>query len=118
MKRQLGMSLMGFLLLAALLGVAALVGFRLIPAYIEYFKIKSALSAIVRDGEMKDAGPQAIRSAFDKRAQVDDIEAVNGKDIEINREGGQLVLSTNYSKCVPLAGNASVCLDFDVSTTR
>jgi len=118
MKREQGISLLGFLLLVALLGVVALVGFRLVPAYIEYFKIKNALSAIARDGEMREAGPQAIRGAFDKRAKIDDIDAIDGKDIEVNRQRDQLVLSTRYSKCVPLAGHARVCLDFDVSSAK
>jgi hypothetical protein len=118
MVRGRGISMLGFLLFAGFLVVLALLGFRLLPAFIEYFEIRNALSAIARDLEMKDASPQAVRTAFEKRAQIDDIRVIGGRDIEISKENGQLVLSTTYSKRVPLAGNTSLCFDFDITAGK
>jgi hypothetical protein len=118
MNRQRGMSMIGIVMTAIVVVVVVLVCFRVLPTLIEYWEIRSALTTIANDPQMRNATPQAIRSAFDKQAQIDDITAVQGRDIEINKRGGELTLSTSYSKRVPLAGNVSLCLDFEITAGR
>ncbi|MGH8726717.1 MAG: DUF4845 domain-containing protein [Burkholderiales bacterium] len=111
-----GLSMIGFLFVIVVVGFLVVFLFKLIPAYVEYFSIKNALSAMARDSELQNASPQAIRSAFSRRVQIDDIKAIEPADIGIEKDGGNLVLSTSYSKRVPIIGHFNACLDFSITT--
>jgi hypothetical protein len=110
------MTLVGLILIGILVVFVAIVAIRLVPAYIEYFTIVKSVNALVKGGETKGATVADIRKAYDKRAQIDDITVVTGKDLDIGKEGGDVVIGFSYSKRVPLFGHLSVCLDFEGST--
>ena len=59
-----------------------------------------------------------IRSSFNKRAQIDDISAVSGSDLEIDKEGGQMVVGITYSVKTPLFANISLFIDFNESSGK
>lgn len=112
LRRQRGISLTGLLMASVILIIVATFGFKLVPSYLQYFSIQQALVAMSKDPGLKDASHAEYRAAFEKRASVGNITAVSPSDIQITREGGATELSAAYSVKVPLAGNASVCLDF------
>lgn len=116
--RQQGVSLPGLLTWSAVIVLVAILGMRLIPAYIEFAAVKRALVAIASDAELRNAGPHAIRLAFDKRASVDNIKSVRGGDIVINKQGEQLELNVNYTVTKPLFANLSLLIDFDAASNR
>jgi hypothetical protein len=53
---------------------------------------------------------------FKKRAQIDAIETVKAEDIEVDKEGDQVVLRAVYSTKIKLFGNLSACIDFAPSS--
>lgn len=115
-RRQEGITLIGLILIGTLVVFVAIVAIRVVPAYIEYFTIVKVVSAVVKGGETKGATVADIRKAFDRRAQIDDITVVTGKDLDIGKEGGDVVIGFSYAKKAPLFGNVSVCIDFEGST--
>lgn len=112
LRRQRGVTLSGLLMVLVILGIVAAFGFKLVPAYIQYFSVQQALVAMSKDPGLKDASPAEYRAAFDKRASVDNITAISASDLQFAKEGGATELSAAYSVKVPLAGNASICIDF------
>jgi Domain of unknown function (DUF4845) len=112
MRRQRGMGFAG--VLALLIGIVfvAIIGMKLVPAYIEYFTIKSAVTAITQSGELRSATVADVRKAFDRRANVDDITAVRPGDLEITKDGNEIVVAFAYEKRIPLFYNISVVIDF------
>jgi hypothetical protein len=116
MKRQRGLSLIGFVLVAALAAFAALIAFKAVPAVVEYFTIKKNVLAIIKSGEAQNAGPNDIRRAYDRRASVDDTPSMRGADLEITKEQGEAVIAFAYSRKVHLFGNVNLCFDFEFST--
>ena len=111
---QHGVSLGGLLVGLFVLAILALLGMRLIPAYIEYGTAQNAIQAIAR--ERTGASPVEIRRAFDSRAAIDDISAVKSSDLDITKEGGEVVISFAYRKEVPLFMNVGVYIDFAASS--
>jgi hypothetical protein len=109
--RQSGVSLSGLLVVLVILGVVAALGLKLIPIYIEYAKVKSAVEAIGAD-RSKNGSVTEIRKAFDSRANIDDITSIKPQDLEITKEGGDVVISFAYRKEVPLAGGIGLYVDF------
>jgi hypothetical protein len=57
-----------------------------------------------------------IRKAFDRRANVDAITVVTPGELEISKDGGELVISFAYAKTIPLFANVSLLIDFAAST--
>jgi len=43
---------------------------------------------------------------------------VKGDDLEIGKEGGETVVSANWSVKIPLVSNISACLDFSVTSAK
>ncbi|HET9701295.1 MAG TPA: DUF4845 domain-containing protein [Burkholderiales bacterium] len=109
--------MIGFLLVAALVAMAVLVGVKVAPAYIEFYSLKNILKNMVNDHELQTASVAEIKRSFDNRAVIASVSTRSG-DLTISKEGGSLTIGTSYSVKVPLAGNVSACLDFEAVAQR
>lgn len=117
-RRQKGIGFIGLAFVVIVVGALLLLGFRLLPAYLQFFTVKGALQEITHNPELKGASLQEIRSAFDKRAIVNDINVIQGKELEIEKGGdGGFTVSANYSQQIPLFQNLSACIDFSASSS-
>ncbi len=116
--RQQGVSFVGLLVIAIILVVGAIGGMKVAPAYIEYFAVKKAVAGIVASGEVRNGTVADVRKAFDRRASVDDINVISGADLEVTKEGGELVISFAYPKKIPLFGNLSLLIEFAGSSSQ
>jgi hypothetical protein len=114
-KRQRGVSLVGLILILFVVIVIGIFGLKLIPAYIEFFKAKAAIEAIAGD-RTKTSSVNEVRKAFDARATIDDIQTVKATDLEITKEGNDVVISFSYRKEVPLFANLGLFVDFNGSS--
>lgn len=112
MKKQHGLSLFGFILIAILVAAAAVTFFRVVPAYSQYFSIKSTISRLVKDSAGQT--PAAIRETFSKNAQIGYIEDVKPQDLKITQVGNVTRISVAYEKVVPLVANVSLLFDFRI----
>jgi Tfp pilus assembly protein PilE len=115
MKRQRGLTLMGLLIASVIIIIVAIFGLKIAPAYIEYFKVKKAILAIAP----ASAGATVldVRQAFERRAAIDDIDVIGGRDLEITKEGNEVVVSAAYTKRIPLFANINIVIDFAVSSS-
>jgi hypothetical protein len=109
-KNQLGIGLGGLMVGAAIFILLAVVGMKLGPSYLEFYSIKKAVVAIAQ--EKPTATVNDIRKAFDARATIDAITTVTGKDLEVTKDGGELLITASYRKEVPLVANTGVYIDF------
>lgn len=110
-KTQLGLSLGGLLVGAAVLIAVLLVGMKLTPSYIEYFAIKKAVNAIA--GEVRSgASVSDIRKAFDARSTIDDINSVKSADLEISKDASGVTIGAAWRKEIPLFGHLGIYIDF------
>jgi hypothetical protein len=113
-RKQLGISLGGIMVGGFIFIGLALLGMKLLPSYIEFFAIKKAVTAIA--AERRTASPGDIRKVFDQRASVDDINTVKGADLEITKEGQDIVINAAYRKEIPLFGNMGLYINFAASS--
>ena len=116
-QRQRGIGFLSLAFIVITLGAIVLIGFKVLPAYIQYFTVKGALNEITHNPELRSANATEIRSAFDKRAMVNDIKVIQGKDLEIEKEADGFTVSANYSQQIPLFQNVSACIDFAASSS-
>ena len=115
-KSQAGVSLIGVMIGGAVLAALLLVGLKLIPVVSEYMGVKRSMTAVVGGANPQTATVSELRSAFTKRAMVDDVTTITASDLDITKEDGRIVMSIEYSRKVKLFGNVSLLIDFSAST--
>ena len=115
-KSQSGLSLIGVMIGGAVLAALLLVGLKLIPVISEYMGVKRSMTAVVGGANPQTATVSELRSAFTKRAMVDDVTTITASDLDITKEDGRIVMSIEYSRKVKLFGNVSLLIDFSAST--
>ena len=108
--KQLGISLVGLMVGAGVFIALAMVGMKLGPSYLEFASIKKAVVAIAQ--EKPGASVIEVRRSFDARATIDAITTISGKDLEVTKDGSELVIVAAYRKEVPLFANLGVYIDF------
>jgi hypothetical protein len=104
---QRGVSLMGLIAGLFILIVVALFALKIIPSFMEYRTAKAAIEAIARQAQ----SPADVKRLFDSRSAVDNIN-LKPSDLDITREGNQLVIAFAYRKEVPLFGNVGLYIDY------
>jgi hypothetical protein len=117
MGRQQGITLTGVLVVGLLLLFLASASFKIVPGVIDYFTLLRDAKATAQDPSLQDAAVPEIRRAFEKRIQIDRVTDLTGKDLDISKEGREIVIAFAYSKKIPLFANASLLLDFEGSTS-
>lgn len=114
---QRGVSLLGLILVLFVVVVVGTMSLRLIPGYIEYAKAKAAINAIAAD-RSRTGSVAEVRKAFDARATIDDITIPRAGDLEVTKDGGNVVISFSYRKEFPLFANVGLYIDFAASSNR
>lgn len=112
--RQTGVSLGGLIIILAIIGLGAVLAMKVTPTVSEYMGIKHAIESV----KASSTSIVQARSAFDKQAQVGYIDAINGKDLDIVKNGDDLDISFAYQKKIPLAGPVSLLIDYAGSTSK
>lgn len=115
-RAQDGLSMIGFLFVAVVIVVVAMVGFRIAPSYVEYFTIRSAIEKSLRDAP--DPTVAVVKKSFEKYIAADYIDSVTAADLNVVKEGNTVTASLDWQKQLHLVGNVSLLLDFDVSVSR
>jgi hypothetical protein len=115
--KQRGVSMIGFMFLAAIVIFVAMLAMKLVPAYIEFFSVKKILATMGQDSDTKAMSNAEIRTSFAKRASVGYVTVVKPEDLEIDRSGGGLSISVDYQYRTPLLGNISLVVDFSTASS-
>lgn len=117
MKKQRGMTFIGVVLLVAGIVFVAVIGMKLMPAYLEFIAVKKAVAKIQNDPSFGNMTIKEIQDSFYKSSVMDDIHSVTAEDVVVQKnESGKPVILVEYQKVVPLVGNLSALLDFSAST--
>lgn len=107
LQQQRGFSLLNLLFWVAVLGSLLLVGMRVVPAVTEYIEIKKAVNLAKMAGDAN-----AIRSSFDQQSKANYVDKFSGQDLKIESINGLTTVGFAYQRVIPLAGPASLLLDF------
>ena len=118
MRRQKGITLSGFMVWAVILIAAALIAFKIGPPYMEYLSIQAQLRAVANDPDGSSGTRSVVTDLFDRRAVIENITSITGKDVQITKKGDRVVLSAEYTVCVPFVFNIRACMDYAASSGR
>ena len=116
--RQRGLTILGFILVAAVVIIFAMVGFRVVPSYVEYYSVKKALEDTMRGGSVDPNNQQAFRAELARRLQTSYVENVKAADAIIQRSGNQLTAELAWERRLHMFGNAYILLEFEAMSSR
>ena len=115
-NKQRGISFIVVFLIGVILALVAVGAMKVLPAYMDYSTAKKAINSIAasegRTGSVTD-----IRKAFDRYSAINNITVVTPGDLEISKDGGDVVIGFAYTQKIPLFANVSLVIDFSASTS-
>ena len=117
-RKQRGLSIISLIVVLVLLIFAALLVFKVIPPYIEYFKIQKTFKTLGQMSDLQGATHQQVEAVYVRYQLIDSITAVGPNDLEVSNDGGQLVVSAQYSVKVPLVSHLSLLMEFTPSSAK
>ncbi len=109
---QDGISILGILIVLALLSFFLTVAIRLAPTYMEGRSVKAAIESVAEQsnaGESLRDVTRRLTSTFNTNR----IEAIQPRDIKVYRDQGKIIIDANYEKRTPLFKGVDAVLVFD-----
>ena len=114
-RKQGGLSLLGFLVVLAVVGFAAYIGMKLFPMYQEYYSVRSAMKGLANEPGVGDMDPAKIQDLFFRRLYINYSESVKPQNVKFERGDGGWKMRVNYEVRRPLVGNLDVVGRFDTT---
>lgn len=110
LKKQRGISLLGLLFWAVLLGIVALIAMKVTPSIMEFMTIKQTVNRIASGGATT---VQEIRTEFEKQKDIEySITSISGSDLEVSKENDKIVISYAYNKEIELVGPVYILIKY------
>ena len=116
MKRtQSGITLVGFILVLAVVGIFVFLGMKVIPMYSEYYSVKSALKGLAEQDGIADQDPAKIQDEFFRRLYISYSENVKPEHVKIKRIDNGWQMDVNYEVRKPMIYNLDVIGKFSAT---
>ncbi|QCB48517.1 DUF4845 domain-containing protein [Hydrogenophaga sp. PAMC20947] len=110
-QQQRGMTFLGLLIVGIMLAYAGVILAQVVPTYTEYLSIQKAAQKASEGTTVAE-----VRSIFDKAANIDYIESISAKDLDIGKEGDRVVVSFAYLREIHLVGPAFLVMKYEGSS--
>jgi Tfp pilus assembly protein PilE len=112
-KRQQGMTMIGIFFVLALVGVIGYAGMRILPLYLNYLKVSRSMDATASEFKGGAVDPAALRRTLEKHWQIEDIDSVQAKEVEITKDDSGTMMHVAYDDSAPYIANVSLTVHFD-----
>lgn len=115
MRRQQGITAIGFLLLAAVFGMVGFGGLKLAPVYMDNFKVQRLLKDIKLEYDGQNPSVAQVRSSIEKRLNIESVSGVGVRDFAITRGDRGTRVEVVYESRTSFLGNIYLVAAFDNS---
>ena len=112
-RKQRGITLMGFIMVAAVAGFFALIGFKLFPAYSEYSAVIQAMKSVAAQPGADKMELTDLQRALQKRFDVGYVDTVSAKQATVIKDKGPVQLNLSYEYRAALFYNLDYVAKFD-----
>lgn len=117
-KYQGGLTMITWALLIGMIGFIGLFAFKLIPIYMDYSTVNSALTTVAKDIEPGET-PAQVKMSIDNLFDVNSVNTVKVDDIVIkpDPETKVMTLSLNYDARTNFVANVDLIVHFEKTYT-
>jgi Domain of unknown function (DUF4845) len=113
--RQHGATTLGFIILAAFLGLFAFGFIRLSPVYLNYMKVAGVINGVYEEFDGQKATRGAILSSISRRFDVESVSVITARDVSVTAVDGGFEVRAKYDHSAPFISNVSFTVHFDKS---
>ncbi len=114
-QKQSGMSLIGFVIVLAMVIFVSYLGMKIVPIYMEYYSVVNAMDGVAAERGSANLSPYDVRVKILNRLYVSYAENVKESHIKLSRTMGGMNLRIAYEVRTPVLGNLDVVAKFDRS---
>lgn len=113
--RQSGVSLIGFIIILAVVGFFAFLFMKIFPAYSEYYNVVGAMESVRKEPGSSRWTPAEILGSLEKRMYINyvDDSRVNRRTFQLKRSGNGYTLTVKYERREPLLYNLDYVAKFE-----
>lgn len=111
LHQQKGVTAIGWLIILGLIGFFVLLTLKMLPSYLEYYKVSSTLDTLRKESGFEN--PAQIRDKAERRFDISFVTTITHKDLKIKPYGKFYMVTAKYESRVPLFFNVSVVMDFN-----
>ncbi len=112
---QSGMTLIGFVIVLAVLGLFAYIAMKLVPMYSEFFAVKQALKGLAAEPGIADQDPAKIQDLLFRRLDISYADDVKPEYVKIKRVDAGWQMDVNYEVRKPIIANLDVVGKFSAT---
>lgn len=118
-QSQAGITALGLLILAMLVGVIGLAALKVTPMYIKNMRMSTILDDVGRELSGQNATPQSIRNELTRRFIVEDIR-LGSDELKIAQSKGGYSVRVQYEERAPYVADIYLVIAYDkqVEITR
>ena len=99
-RRPRGMSMIGLMAWAIIVGFIGYIAVRVFPTANEYLTIQRPVNRVAAESPTTVG---EVRKAFDRQKEIEySISSISGKDLEVTKENDKLVIRFEYDKEIPI----------------
>ena len=114
-QRQQGVTAIGFVLIATLVGLVGYGLIRLFPVYMTQLTIRDLMADLKSENDGTGANPTRLMSSIGKRLDVNGVDFPKRQDFVITKTDEGFLVEVDYEDSVPFIGNISLLASFDNS---
>ncbi|EIC22636.1 DUF4845 domain-containing protein [Thiorhodovibrio frisius] len=114
---QRGLSFSSVMLMVALGAFFLTLAFKMGPAYLQYWQVRSTLDKLLEQPQLGKQGPRAILQAIEKQLYINEVRTVKSDsfDVKGTKDAKGWDVSANYVVQQHIGGNVDVLMTFDYS---
>jgi hypothetical protein len=120
-RHQKGVTIWAILLIAIMLGFGGIFGLKLLPVYVEWYKVEKAIRGALQTG-VEQQPKAAIRETVLRRLDIDSVLRFTHRNFDnffkIEKEGATVRIGVDYEVEEPLFYNISMLVKFSNSYTN
>jgi len=109
---QTGMTALGFLIIAALVGIVGLAALKVTPMYIKNMRMSTIMADVENDLSGQSPTPVTIRQELARRFSVEDIN-LDTDALKITQSKNGFTLSIKYEERAPYVADIYLLVAFD-----
>ena len=111
-RRQRGISILGILIVLALLSFFLTVAIRLAPTYLEGRSVKTAIESVAEASNSKESLRDVSRR-LTNTFNTNRIEGIKPTDVKVYRDQGKIIIDASYERRTPLFETVDAVLMFN-----
>jgi len=111
-KRQQGVTAVGWLIILSLIAFFVFLGLKLFPIYLENFNVQGSMKSLSKETGLYKKSKAEIRLLLEKKLRVNNIKSIKKKDIKISKRGRIVTVTIDYAVTTPLMGALTLLAEF------